>query len=1092
MKRYNPKEIEPKWQQIWDEQQTYHADLASDKPKYFAMSMFNYPSGHGIHIGHAMNYTISDVMARFKRQQGYESYHPVGWDAFGLPAENYAIKTGVSPQESMASIIPGYHAQYKAMGWSNDWSKEIATCDPEYYKWTQWIFWKMYEQGMVYQDERLQWWCTKCQTVLSNEQVIDGKCWRHDAADDPEVGKKAVKQWFFRITDYANEMLEATHDLDWSEAVKTAQINWIGKSEGAEVSFALAKDSESRVASHESRDSLKFTPALTDLVKRGEKTNTIRLEAKNLAVGDVADLLTRVSETEVSEPFAQAKITAVRTMKLADIPLDLPGHEKYATAEDRLAAYRGYYGDQVSSDSQFTIYDFELCHPEVVPGPIAGNVQSDGVDTWIPDQARNDRRGSITVFTTRPDTLYGATFLVLAPEHELVRSITTDEQRSEIEAYITEAEKKSEVERQESKDKTGVFTGAYAVNPVNNQNIPIWIADYVLTGYGTGAIMAVPAHDERDNEFAQKFNLPIVQVVQPAKAVYTVIEASLDWDDAEGGLKEFGTLEVRETSKLWGRIWRVAVPRDKEAVFRDTLQQALRQSESSGGWYADSMGTSNYVVFHGESLQVDSSTAYERFIEKGLSLGIPKEQLDIAKPVVWHDEGVMVNSAEYDGQASAKAREQIVKDLEAKGLAKFVTNFRIRDWSVARQRYWGAPVPIINCPVDGQVLVPEQDLPVVLPELKDFAPSGDGRSALARATDWLKVDCPKCGGPAERETDTLDTYICSSWYFLRYLDPHNSKAAFDSNVANKWMPVDFYNGGDHATAHMIYARFVTRFFHKLGLLAEPEPFKKFLFNGKVTASDGTMFSKSKGNGVDPLEIIGQGYGADALRTYLMFAAPLELWMRWDAQGVPGTYRFLNRVWNLTQEFCEFLQGQDSSFVAKAMKDKESREQDGLQGVEVLQAVHPVIRKVTSDLEQQKYNTAIASMMELTNTLYTLKKNGFTNMLAWQFALESLAAMIAPFAPHTADELWHDLGRTTSVQRDSWPLFDEQYLARDTITLAVQVNGKLRGTIEVPADTDQPASVEAAKQNDKIVAYLDGHEIIKTIFVPGKLINFVVR
>lgn len=306
------------------------------------------------------------------------------------------------------------------------------------------------------------------------------------------------------------------------------------------------------------------------------------------------------------------------------------------------------------------------------------------------------------------------------------------------------------------------------------------------------------------------------------------------------------------------------------------------------------------------------------------------------------------------------------------------------------------------------------------------------------------------------------------------------------------MPVDFYNGGDHATAHMIYARFVTRFFHKLGLLAEPEPFKKFLFNGKVTASDGTMFSKSKGNGVDPLEIIGQGYGADALRTYLMFAAPLELWMRWDAQGVPGTYRFLNRVWNLTQEFCEFLQGQDSSFVAKAMKDKESREQDGLQGVEVLQAVHPVIRKVTSDLEQQKYNTAIASMMELTNTLYTLKKNGFTNMFAWQFALESLAAMIAPFAPHAADELWHDLGRTTSVQRDSWPLFDEQYLARETITLAVQVNGKLRGTIEVPADTDQPASVEAAKQNDKIVAYLDGHEIIKTIFVPGKLINFVVR
>lgn len=811
MKRYDPKTLEPKWQKTWEDSGIYQADLDSDKPKYFGMSMFNYPSGHGIHIGHAMNYTISDVVARFKRQQGYESYHPVGWDAFGLPAENYAIKSGVSPQESMASIIPGYHQQYRAMGWSNDWSKEISTHEPEYYKWTQWIFWKMFEQDMAYQDERLQWWCTKCQTVLSNEQVIDGKCWRHDGADDPEVGKKAVKQWFFKITDYADEMLEATYDLDWSEVVKTAQINWIGKSEGAEVDFALDE------------------------------------------------------------------------------------HEE-----------------------------------------------------------------KVTVFTTRPDTLFGATFMVLAPEHELVEKITTDEQKQLVNVYIKEAAKKTEVERQENKEKTGIFTGAYALNPVNNAKIPIWIADYVLTGYGTGAIMAVPAHDERDHEFAKKFELPIIRVVQ-----------------------------------------------------NDT----------------------------------------------------PDEECS-------HEEGIMINSGKYNGLKSQAMREEVVSELAAKQMAKFVTNYRIRDWSVARQRYWGAPVPIINCLKCGPVLVPEKDLPVILPELEDFAPSGDGRSALARATDWLKVKCPKCGGEAERETDTLDTYICSSWYFLRYLDPHNDEKPFDKQRVDKWMPLDFYNGGDHATAHMIYARFITRFFHKLGMIDNPEPFKRFLFNGKVTASDGTMFSKSKGNGVDPLEIINQGYGADALRMYLMFAAPLELWMRWDPQGVPGTFRFLTRVWVLVQEFIE-------------------SEMDDGENIEVLRAIHPAIKKATDDIESQRYNTAIATMMAATNSFYNLKKDGFAGRQSWQFALESLVALIAPFAPHIADELWQQLGHESSVQRDSWPSWDEKYLVSDTMKIVVQVNGKVRATLEVPAEAEQAEIEELAKKNEKVAEYLSGNPIKKTIYVPKKLISFVV-
>jgi len=776
------------------------------------MSMFNYPSGNGIHIGHAMNYTISDVMARFKRQQGYESYHPVGWDAFGLPAENYAIKTGISPRASMAKIIPSYHTQYKAMAWSNDWSKEIATHEPIYYKWSQWIFSEMFKRGMAYQDSRMQWWCEKDKTVLSNEQVIDGKCWRHDGPDDPEVKKREIKQWFFKVTEYADEMLEATDDLDWSEVVKTAQKNWIGKSQGAEVDFAVADSDE-----------------------------------------------------------------------------------------------------------------------------------------------------KVTVFTTRPDTLYGATFMVIAPEHELVAKLTTAEQKNEVDQYITESIKKSEVERQENKVKTGVFTGSYALNPVNGAKVPIWIADYVLTGYGTGAIMAVPAHDERDHEFAEKFDLSVIRVVKN--------EATDD--------------------------------------------------ECS------------------------------------------------------HDEGIMMNSAEYDGMASADAREKIVADLASRNLAVAKTNFRIRDWSVSRQRYWGAPIPIINCPEHGAVL--DENLPVILPELEDFQPSGDGRSALARATEWLHVECPICGSPAERETDTLDTYICSSWYFLRYLDPANEEKPFDSDIANKWMPIDFYNGGDHATAHMIYARFVTRFFWHIGMVDNPEPFKRFLFNGKVTASDGTMFSKSKGNGVDPLEIIAQGYGADALRTYLMFAAPLDLWMRWDPQGVPGTFRFLQRVWNLTQEF---LESKDS---AEVSNDK------------ILKIIHPVIRKVTADLEEQKYNTAIAAMMKCVNDLYVLKAaEGFVDRSAWQFTLESLVALVAPFAPHTADELWHDLGKDSSIQRDSWPIFDETYCVTDTVTLAVQVNGKLRGTVEIPADSDEESSIAAAKADEKVASYLAEGTILKTIYVPAKLISFVVR
>lgn len=817
MKRYNPKDIEPKWQNFWSESGTYTADLNSGKPKYIAMSMFNYPSGAGIHIGHAMNYTISDVKARFKRQQGFESYHPVGWDAFGLPAENYAIKAGVSPQVSMATIIPDYHKQYRAMGWSNDWEKEISTHLPEYYKWTQWIFSEMYRNGLAYQDARMQWWCTKCQTVLANEQVIDGKCWRHEGPDDPIVEKKEVKQWFFKITDYADELLEATDALDWTESVKLAQKNWIGRSEGAEVTFKI-KDSDDE----------------------------------------------------------------------------------------------------------------------------------------------------IEVFTTAHDTIYGATFMVLAPEHDLVEKIVTSEHKPEVDEYIKNAQTKSEVERQSDKEKTGVFTGAFAINPVNGQEIPIWIADYVLVGYGTGAIMAVPGEDERDYEFAQKYELPIIYTTEQREFV------------------PYGDIKANPRS------------------FK------------------------------------------------------------------------LANSGEFDGMDFAEGRAKILEKLESLGAGSKKVNYKMRDWSVSRQRYWGAPIPIVHCEKDGIVLLPDDQLPVILPELDDFQPSGDGRSALARAKDWLTVECPECGGPAERETDTLDTYICSSWYMYRYFDPHNQQQIFDSEIVKKWEPIDFYNGADHATAHLLYARFIGHFFKKLGLVNEPEPFKQFLFNGKVTAADGAMFSKSKGNGIDPLEIIDQGYGADALRTYLMFAAPLEVWVKWDPQGVPGTYRFLSRLWNLVQEYHE---------AEEVVLQPDERKQ-------LLRPVHKMIQKMTNDLEANLYNTAIAAAMGTLNDLYKAKTKMFGKNEAWQEALESIVACVAPFAPHTAEELWNQLGHSTTVHIDTWPKADASMLKSDQMNIVVQVNGKVRANVEVPADAAKEAVLDAARADNKVASYISGG-VKKEIYVPGKLVNFVV-
>ena len=827
MQRYNPKEIEPKWQKIWEETGVYTTDLQSTKPKYFAMSMFNYPSGAGIHIGHAMNYTISDVKARFKRQQGFESYHPVGWDAFGLPAENYAIKAGVSPQESMGKIIPDYHKQYKAMGWSNDWEKEIATHLPEYYKWTQWIFLKMHEHDMAYQDSRLQWWCAIDNTVLAHEQVIDGKCWRHDGPDDPLVEKKEVKQWFFKITDYADELLDATDNLNWTEGVKLAQKNWIGRSEG--------------------------------------------IIYKN---------------------------------KVRDTDLEIESFSAHFEA-----------------------------------------------------------------FTAN-------TFVAIAPDHPFLEELLDgleDKQKIMDEARsLTLRRDQAGPKGVDLENLEGIFTGRYAIDIFGDEDLPIWITSYALADYGTGIVLC-SAHDERDFAFAKKYGVRLKPTLLPP--------------------------EPEEADRV----------RNLEYCYTDMQHGILAEPET------------------------------------------------------------------FAGKTAGKNRQAIIDYMETNGQATAKTTYRMRDWSVSRQRYWGAPIPMVHCPKCGAVPVPEVDLPVVLPELTDFQPSGDGRSALARAKDWLVVDCPKCGGQAERETDTLDTYICSSWYMLRYLDPHNQAAIFDSKIANHWMPVDFYNGADHATAHLLYARFITRFFSKIGLVDNPEPFKQMLYNGKVTAVDGSAFSKSKGNGVDPLEIIAQGYGADALRTYLMFSAPLELGARWDPQGVPGTHRFLSRLWNLVENYLE----------ASPVELTEEQSQD------IHRSTHQMIKKVATDIEDNHYNTAIAAAMACLNDFYKYKTQNFGKNDVWQQSLEALTACVAPFAPHIADELWLRLGHSASIQKDSWPKYDEKYLVRSEVTVVIQVNGKLRGEIQVAAEADETSVVEAAKAVEKVAGYLKDQTIRKTIYVPGKLVNFVL-
>lgn len=813
MKRYNPIEIEEKWQKKWDDSKLYEVKADSSKQKMYISGMFPYPSGAGLHTGHARSYTIVDSIARFYRQQGKNVLNPIGWDTFGLPAENYAIKTGISPQEATKTNITNFKKQFKRLGISIDWSREINTSNPEYYKWTQWIFRELYKKGLAYRKESYQWWCDNDKTVLANEQVENGRCWRCGE----EVTKKRMTQWFFRITAYADELLEDIDNLDWPEKIKTMQRNWIGKSKGAEIEF------------------------------------------------------------------------------------------------------------------------------EVVEGNAKGE--------------------KIKVFTTRPDTLFGATFLTVAPEHLLLDKLVNDLTKDKVEEYKKESLKKTEIERQENKQKTGIFTGSYVVNPANGKRIPVWVSDYVLGGYGEGAVMAVPAHDERDYEFAKKFDLDIVKVVEKPEGVAD--------DD-----------------------------------------------------------------------------------------------------ICYHGEGVIVNSGDFDGQNSADVREQVLSWLEEKEIGRSKTTYKMRDWLISRQRYWGCPIPIAYDKDGNEHLIPEEQLPVMLPTLTDFKPDDSGKSALAKSEEFMYVEVN--GEKMVRETDTMDGYACSSWYLLRYADPRNSERAWDPELVNYWAPVDYYVGGDHAVAHLLYVRFWTHVFKDLGLTNFSEPVKKLLYHGYINAEDGSKMSKSKGNTIDPLEVIDQGYGADSLRTYEMFIAPYEIDASWDSRGIAGVYRFLNRVWVLVQEFIES---------EKSIENLSNFE-------EVQKSRHKTIKKVTEDFHRESLNTAVAALMEFVNDLYKFKLEGFSE--DWRQVLEDLLKMLMPFAPHISSELWQQLGNNNFIEESGWPEWDEEMLKTSEIQIVVQVNGKLRGKIKISTELEKQQILEKAKQEENVAKFLADKEIIKEIVVPGKLINFVVK
>ena len=819
--RYNFSEIEAKWQKKWEDENVFKVVEDKDKEKYYVLEMFPYPSGK-LHMGHVRNYSIGDVLARFKKMKGYNVLHPMGWDSFGLPAENAAIKNNVEPSVWTWNNIDEMRKQLKELGLSYDWEREVATCHPDYYKWMQWIFIQFYNKGLAYKKENPVNWCPSCQTVLANEQVVDGKCERCGTL----VGKKELSQWYFKITDYAERLLDNLDKLPgWPNKVKLMQKNWIGKSIGAEVTF------------------------------------------------------------------------------------EIEGYDK-------------------------------------------------GLD----------------IFTTRADTLYGVTYMVLAPEHPYLRDLVAgSEYEAEVDKYLDEVQHLSDIERTSTtKEKTGVFIGRYCINPLNGKKVPVFISDYVLMDYGTGAIMAVPAHDQRDFEFAKAFDLEIIPVVDP------------------------------------------------------------------------------------EDPEVDLYNLKEAFAA----------------------EGRMINSGKFDGMNNKEAIEKVIEYLEEEGIGRKTVNYKLRDWLISRQRYWGTPIPMIYCEDCGWVPEKEENLPVMLPTDVEF--TGKGESPLATSRTFVDTVCPVCGKPAKRELDTMDTFLDSSWYFLRYCDAQNKDEAFSKEKTDYWMNVDQYIGGvEHAILHLMYARFFQMALYDLGLVSDEEPFKNLLTQGMVI-KDGAKMSKSLGNVVSPKEII-EKYGADTARLFILFAAPPERELDWSDKGVEGSYRFINRVYRMVYEFSQKYSDAPDDYEIKTEADKS-----------MAYWMNYAIKKVSDDIgERFNFNTAISTIMEMVNEMYRYKE-GEVNTGLYTAAIRNLIIMLAPFVPHVTEEMWEHLGYGGSVHDQSWPEYDESALVKDTVEIVVQINGKIKEKINIAGDLSREEMEKTAMENDKVKGLIDGKNVVKVIAVPGKLINIVVK
>ncbi len=920
--KYIPQEIEPKWQKRWEEDKLYYTTERDDKPKFYNLVMYPYPSGD-LHMGHCRNYVIGDLIARYKTMQGYNVLNPMGWDSFGLPAENAAIKHGIHPRVWTENCINRMKEQLRKMGVCYDWDREISSYDPNYYRWNQWFFIKMYERGLAYKAKAPVNWCPSCKTILANEQVIQGRCWRCGSM----VTKKELEQWFLKITAYAEELLRDLEKLErWPEKVKLQQINWIGRSEGAKVTF------------------------------------------------------------------------------------------KTESGED------------------------------------------------------------IVVFTTRPDTLWGATFMILAPEHPLVEKLTSPDKRKEVEEYREFAFLQSEIQRLSTeKEKTGLFIGAYAINPVNQERIPIWISDYVLISYGTGAVMGVPAHDDRDFQFALKFGLPVIPVIAPpggkAKSylrkgtfreglAVALAQAGFQFEEKEGSL--YLILDERDRARYIALVQQFLLPNSWTEVVGAGWQFVF----ADGVMDVDSVAQEKAIVKRCHELDStlrDKSTVAQMLWD-----------IEFYRDVLFHDSyGTMINSGPLTGTPGDVAVKRTIEWLKEKGLGEFAISYKLRDWLISRQRYWGTPIPIVYCNKCGIVPVPEDQLPVLLPENVDFTPTGTGESPLATVPEFVNTTCPKCGGPARRETDTMDTFVDSSWYFFRYCDPRNTQLPFDPKKASYWMPVDQYTGGiEHAILHLLYARFFTKFLRDIGLSPVSEPFAALFTQGMVL-KDGKAMSKSLGNIVSVDEITST-YGADTARTFTLFVAPPEVDFEWTEKGVEGAFRFLNRVWRIATEVAEATEFSSES--------EENRK-------ELLRIIHRTIKRVTRDIERFHFNTAVSAIMELTSALidYT-EKHGVTATV--REGVEKLLLLLAPIAPHITEELWEKLGNPYSIHMQSWPKWDEELAKEEIITLVVQVDGKVRDRFQVPADITEEEAKEMALSSPKVRRHLEGKEVKQIVFIPGKLVNVV--